>query len=86
MRHPAGELAAVERPRHVGDEPAGVEVEVELGVGGHAARRRRQCGDVGEAAEHDDRQPVAYVRTNVASLTSGRCRFSQPRRATSSPA
>ena len=41
VRHPAGELAAVERPRGVGDQPARVEVEVELGVGRHPAGRRR---------------------------------------------
>ena len=51
VRHPPGELAAVERPRCVGDEAARVEVQVELGVGRHPARRRPQGRHVGEQGE-----------------------------------
>ncbi len=55
--HPAGELAGVERPDRVADEPAGIEVQVQLGVGRHPSRRRQQRRHVGEQ-RHRRRVPT----------------------------
>ena len=48
VRHPPRELAGVERPDRVRHQSSRVEVEVQLGVGGHRARRRHQRRHVGE--------------------------------------
>ena len=57
VRHPTGELAPVERPGGIGDQAAGIEVQVQLGVGRHPPGGRPQRGHVGDQGEEPDGQP-----------------------------
>ena len=66
---PAGELPAVERPRGVGDQPSGVEIEVQLGVGGHPAGRRGERRNVRAAARA--RPPRPTCRSGAGRASTG---------------
>ena len=59
VRYPPGELAGVERPGGVADQAAGVEVQVQLGVGGHPSRGRGHGRHVGEGGR-GRRPPQAW--------------------------
>ena len=72
VRHPSGELAPVERPRGVGDQPAGVQVEVQLGIGRHPPGRRAQGREVGDQRQEPHRQTGGPESSHGPEVRAGR--------------